>query len=79
LINAVATAELQQRAGHPLGGGTVSLAKGGWVEGTEHGEGGVLLRQHFDGLTSYLATVGEARGSTYLLRVGDPSPVLLRR
>ncbi|MHB1712363.1 MAG: Fic family protein [Acidimicrobiales bacterium] len=43
------------------GDGTVSLANGGWVEGTEHGDGGVLLRQHFDDLTSYLSTVEDPR------------------
>lgn len=47
--------------GEATGGGTVSLASGGWVEGTEHGEGGVLLRQHFDDLTGYLDTVEDPR------------------
>jgi hypothetical protein len=47
--------------GTATGGGTVSLASGGRVEGTEHGEGGTLLRQHFDDLTSYLATVEDPR------------------
>lgn len=47
--------------GTATGGGTVSLANGGRVEGTEHGEGGILLRQHFDDLTSYLATVEDPR------------------
>ncbi|MGH9170969.1 MAG: cell filamentation protein Fic [Acidimicrobiales bacterium] len=47
--------------GTASGGGSVSLADGGWVEGTEHGEGGVLLRQHFDDLASYLATVEDPR------------------
>lgn len=47
--------------GSATGGGTVSLANGGWAEGTPHGEGGVLLRQHFDELTSYLETVEDPR------------------
>ncbi|HTW06090.1 MAG TPA: hypothetical protein VME46_01170, partial [Acidimicrobiales bacterium] len=47
--------------GTATGGGSVSLANGGQVEGTEHGEGGVLLRQHFDDLTAYLATVEDPR------------------
>jgi hypothetical protein len=41
--------------------GTSSLASGGQVEGTEPGPGRVLLRQHFDDLTSYLATVEDPR------------------
>ncbi len=47
--------------GTATGGGAVSLANGGWVQGTEHGAGGVLLRQHFDDLTSYLAMVEDPR------------------
>jgi Fic family protein len=47
--------------GTATGGGTVNLANGGRAEGTEHGEGGMLLRQHFDNLTSYLATVEDPR------------------
>ena len=47
--------------GTATGGGSVSLASGGWVKGTEHGEGGALLRQHFDDLNSYLATVEDPR------------------
>ncbi len=47
--------------GTAVGGGTISLANGGWVQGTEHGEGGVLLRQHFDDLISCLARVEDPR------------------
>ena len=47
--------------GTAVGGGVVSLASGGWVQGTEHGQGGVLLRQHFDDLTSYLAKIEDPR------------------
>jgi hypothetical protein len=37
------------------------LASGGVVPGTEHGEGGALLRKHFANLTDYLGTVSDAR------------------
>lgn len=47
--------------GTATGGGTVSLASGGWVEGTEHGIDGVLLREHFDHLTAFLTTVEDPR------------------
>lgn len=47
--------------GRVQGGGAVQLASGGVVPGTEHGEGGALLREHFENLTDYLDTVGDAR------------------
>ena len=47
--------------GHVQGGGTVQLASGGIVPGTEHGEGGMLLREHFANLVEYLTTVSDAR------------------
>jgi hypothetical protein len=47
--------------GHVQGGGTVHLASGGVVPRTEHGEGGVLLREHFANLVDYLSTVSDAR------------------
>lgn len=47
--------------GRVQGGGAVQLASGGVVPGTEHGEGGALLREHFEHLADYLATVGDAR------------------
>jgi hypothetical protein len=47
--------------GRVQGGGAVQLASGGVVPGTEHGEGGVLLREHFVSLTDYLNLVGDAR------------------
>jgi hypothetical protein len=47
--------------GRVLGGGTVQLASGGVVPGTEHGEGGVLLREHFAKLLDYLSDVGDDR------------------
>ncbi len=43
------------------GGGTVSLANGGSVPGTEHGEGGSLLRDHFARLTDFLAEIEDPR------------------
>lgn len=43
------------------GGGTVHLASGGVVEGTPHGEGGELLREHFDHLVSYLDSIDDPR------------------
>ena len=42
-------------------GGTVRLASGGVVPGTEHGEGGALLREHFTNLADYLNTVSDPR------------------
>jgi Fic family protein len=47
--------------GRVQGGGTVSLASGGSVPGTEHGEGGELLRQHFEDLVDYLQSVDDPR------------------
>jgi hypothetical protein len=47
--------------GRVQGGGTVQLASGGVVFGTEHGEGGVLLREHFANLVDYLSTLSDAR------------------
>lgn len=47
--------------GRVQGGGTVQLANGGVVPGTEHGEGGVLLREHFANLADYLSTTSDAR------------------
>jgi hypothetical protein len=47
--------------GSVRGGGTVQLASGGVVPGTEHGEGGVLLREHFTNLVEYLSTLSDAR------------------
>jgi hypothetical protein len=47
--------------GRVQGGGTVQLASGGVVPGTEHGEGGVLLREHFTNLVDYLSTLSDAR------------------
>jgi len=46
--------------GRVQGGGTVQLASGGVVLGTEHGEGGVL-REHFARLVDYLSTLRDAR------------------
>ena len=43
------------------GGGTVSLATGGSVPGTEHGEGGALLAGHFGRLVDYLQDVDDPR------------------
>jgi hypothetical protein len=47
--------------GRAQGGGTVQLASGGTVPGTEHGEGGVLLREHFANLVDYLGALSDAR------------------
>ena len=47
--------------GRVQGGGTVQLASGGIVPGTEHGEGRTLLREHFADLVEYLSTVSDAR------------------
>jgi hypothetical protein len=47
--------------GRVQGGGTVQLASGGVVLGAEHGEGGVLLREHFANLVDYLSTLRDAR------------------
>jgi Fic family protein len=47
--------------GKVQGGGTVQLASGGVVPGTEHGEGGALLREHFTNLVDYLKTVSDPR------------------
>jgi hypothetical protein len=47
--------------GRAQGGGTVQLASGGVVLGTEHGEGGVLLQEHFAHLVDYLSTFNDAR------------------
>lgn len=47
--------------GKVQGGGTVRLASGGVVPGTEHGEGGALLRKHFTNLVDYLKTVSDPR------------------
>ena len=47
--------------GRVQGGGAVQLASGGVVPGTEHGEGGVLLREHFSSLLDYLSTVSDPR------------------
>jgi hypothetical protein len=47
--------------GQVQGGGTVQLASGGLVPGTEHGEGGALLREHFANLNDYLGSVADAR------------------
>ena len=43
------------------GGGTVHLASGGVVDGTPHGEGGELLREHFNHLISYLSSMDDPR------------------
>lgn len=47
--------------GSVTGGGSVRLANGGYVDGTPHGEGGVLLRRHFDDLTGFLGRVEDPR------------------
>jgi Fic family protein len=47
--------------GRAQGGGAVQLASGGTVPGAEHGEGGVLLREHFGNLVDYLSTLSDAR------------------
>lgn len=47
--------------GHVQGGGTVQLASGGIVFGAEHGEGGVLLREHFANLVDYLSILSDVR------------------
>jgi hypothetical protein len=47
--------------GKVQGGGTERLASGGVVPGTEHGEGGALLREHFASLDAYLETVSDPR------------------
>lgn len=47
--------------GRVTGGGTVRLACGGSVPGTEHGPGGATLRAHYDDLLGYLSTVSDAR------------------
>ena len=47
--------------GRVEGGGTVRLASGGVVPGTEHGPGGTLLREHFANLADYLSTLDDAR------------------
>jgi Fic family protein len=47
--------------GRVQGGGAVQLASGGTVPGTEHGEGGALLREHFGNLVDYLSALSEAR------------------
>jgi prophage maintenance system killer protein len=47
--------------GSVQGGGTVRLASCGTVPGTEHVEGGALLREHFADLVEYLSTVSDAR------------------
>ncbi len=47
--------------GKVQGGGTVQLASGGSVPGTEHGEGGALLREYFTNLVDYLRTVRDPR------------------
>jgi Fic family protein len=47
--------------GRAQGGGTVQLASGGVVFGTEHGEGGVLLQEHFENLIDYLGALSDAR------------------
>lgn len=47
--------------GRVQGGGAVQLASGGVVPGTEHGEGGALLREYFTTLTDYLSGVRDAR------------------
>lgn len=47
--------------GAVTGGGTVRLASGGVVEGTEHGVGGESLHAHFDDLISYLESVEDPR------------------
>jgi hypothetical protein len=49
------------REGIVQGGGTVQLASGGVVPGTEHGAGGVLLQEHFANLVDYLSTLGDVR------------------
>jgi hypothetical protein len=49
-------------------GGTVQLASGGIVPGTEHGEGGALLREHFADLVEYLSTVSDARRRALTIR-----------
>ncbi len=43
------------------GGGNVRLSTGGLVEGTPHGLGGELLRDHFENLLAYLASLEDAR------------------
>jgi len=47
--------------GRVTGGGTVQLASGGIARGADHGEGGVLLLEHFADLTTYLSTLSDAR------------------
>jgi hypothetical protein len=47
--------------GRVQGGGTVQLASGGVAFGAEHGEGGVLLREHFANLVDDLSTLSDAR------------------
>ncbi|MCL2582543.1 MAG: hypothetical protein FWE35_08830 [Streptosporangiales bacterium] len=47
--------------GRVQGGGAVQLASGGVVPGAEHGEGGALLREHFENLADYLGTVDDGR------------------
>lgn len=47
--------------GKVRGGGAVRLASGGIVPGTEHGEGGALLREHFTSLAGYLQNVSDPR------------------
>ena len=47
--------------GRAQGGGTVQLASGGVVVGTEHGEGGVLLREHYANLVDYLSSLSDPR------------------
>ncbi|NNN07751.1 MAG: hypothetical protein HKL85_00985, partial [Acidimicrobiaceae bacterium] len=43
------------------GGGTVHLANGGVVDGTEHGVGGELLRRRFEQIVSYVMTEEDPR------------------
>ncbi len=47
--------------GNVRGGGTVNLSNGGSVPGTEHGDGGVYLREHHDDLMEYLDTLSDPR------------------
>ncbi|HJT90684.1 MAG TPA: hypothetical protein VJ777_01905, partial [Mycobacterium sp.] len=43
------------------GGGNVQLSNGGYVQGDPHGEGGELLRQNFEDLTTFLDTIDDPR------------------
>lgn len=47
--------------GSATGGGAVRLSNGGVVNGTPSGEGGELLREHYDDLLEFLGTIPDAR------------------